>query len=488
MKKSSVAPLLFSKYYNLAPATLTKLGVFDPSLNVDTLLFPDPILAESSSHAEMRAAKIAFDEHFERVRRLLLHSNGDPTHVASKAAFRLLSFPEIPGTCLGYGSDSITGSGAGPEMTNRLMTTGYQIARLGVDDPDLFMAMGLFEENFGPDLIGDMFTNVAFGNIAEFNRRIYEQIGVATQDFSLKLKNGNSYNCKFARNPTISGRDIPIILMPNDILRDLPVALDWAGVQSVSKDNQDFRDSLNTSIRHLWSLKTLESKGKLKDWALSSASAFGDLLDMLHGMDGKPYDFAGDKLGEMIWRSFADRLENEFPFKIEKPATLDYAEVLKVVDKIIEQFTYLIENRDIWKELYTDDGTPRLEKSAQRLFYITALSYCQANNLDITPEAETGRGPVDFKFSQGILGRILVEIKLSKNGKLLQGYNKQLEIYNAAENSFASRYVIIDVGGLGTKLKQVEASRNTQISNKGSAPNLVLINGLPRPSASKTPI
>ncbi len=370
-------------------------------------------------------------------------------------------------------------------MTKRIMETGLQIAQLGIDDPDLFMAMGLFEEDFGPDLIGDMFTNVAFGDILAFNQRIYTAIEVPTQEFEIKLRNGLKYSGVFARNPSVIGEDTPIVLMPSDVLRDLPVALDWSGVQDVSQKNQEFRDSLNESVSALWSKKTLEGKGKLKTWALSSSTAFGDLLDMVHGMDGKPYDFAADKLGELIWRSFGERILNEYPFSINKPKKLDHAAALMVVDQIIDHFTYLIEKRDIWRELYTDDGRPRLEKAAQRLFYIAALSYCEANGLNITPEAETGRGPVDFKFAAGIDGRILVEIKLSKNGQLVNGFTKQLQIYNDAEKAFASRYLIIDVGGMGDKLKKVKAAEQKQLDTHRRAPKILVVDGLPRESASK---
>jgi len=33
-------------------------------------------------------------------------------------------------------------------------------------------------------------------------------------------------------------------------------------------------------------------------------------------------------------------------------------------------------------------------------------SYCQANNLDLSPESDAGRGPVDFKISQGFNDKI----------------------------------------------------------------------------------
>lgn len=484
-KKSAVIPLLFSKHFEIEPSQLSKLGVFDPTLNVDTLLFPDPLLAEKSSHPEMREARATFEAHFERVRKLLLASNGDESSVAWRSANRLLAFPEIKGTCLGYGAESISGSGAGPLMTRRLMQTGLQIAQLGIDDPDLFMAMGLFEEDFGPDLIGDMFTNIAFKHLTDFNRRICPMLGVATRQFNIHLKNGSRFEAEFPVNPTDPSGDVPVILVPLDILRDLPVANDWAGVQSVSQQNQAFRDSLNESVSSLWAKKTLEGKDKLKAWALSSASAFGDLLDMLHGIDGKPYDFASDKLGELIWRTFGDRIQRDHPFNVAKPAKASYDAYLAIVDAIIDQFVMLVEKRDIWKEMYTTDGKPRFEKSAQRLFYVTAMSYCLANDLDITPEAETGRGPVDFKFSVGIEGRILVEIKLSVNNKLVEGYTKQLAIYEEAEVPIDSRYVVIDVGGFGEKMERLEKARDQVLATTGRAPKIIVVDATPKKSASK---
>ena len=114
-----------------------------------------------------------------------------------------------------------------------------------------------------------------------------------------------------------------------------------------------------------------------------------------------------------------------------------------------------------------------------------ALSYCEANDLDITPEAETGRGPVDFKFSHGLQRRVLVEIKLSTNTHLKKGYTKQLKIYNESENPISSYYVVINVGNLNKKWKELEALRDHQQKTHGDAPELMLVNALPRQSASK---
>lgn len=482
--KSSLKPLLFSKHFSVSEERLSALGVFDPTLNADTLLFPDPLLLERSSHPEMRKARVTFEAYFDQVRKLL-HAAKGIEGPALKAAYRKLSFPEVKGTCLGYGSGSIVGSGSGPKMTERLIKTGTVIVELGIDDPDLFMAIGLFEEDFGPDLIGDMFTNVAYGEILEFNQRILRKLNVQTHDFKITLRNGARYSASLPRNPCFPNEEVPILLMPVDILRDLPIALDWRGVQAVSEQNQEFRDSLNGSVANMWSRKTLESKAQLKNWALSGSTQFGDLLDMLHGMDGRPYDFQSDKNGELIWRRFGEEVAKRFPLKIAKPKKLNAASVMGIADQIIEQFRHMIEDRDIWRQLYTDDHKPRFEKSAQRLFYMTAHCYCEANGLDLIPEAESGRGPVDFKLSSGALAKVLVEIKLSTNKQMVSGYEKQLAAYCAGERTENARYVIIDVGHLGSKYRDCLTKRDEIIARRGNAPQIVLINGLPKVSASK---
>jgi hypothetical protein len=234
----------------------------------------------------------------------------------------------------------------------------------------------------------------------------------------------------------------------------------------------------------LWTTKTWESKDKLRAWALSGRDAFGDLLDMVHGHDGKPYDFTSDKLGELIWRSIGQEIAAKYPFAIKKAASASGPELVRITEEIIGKFCDLIEKRDLWRELY-HDNKPRLEKSAQRIFYAVAVAYCAANGIDITPEADTGRGPVDFKFSTGFDRRVLVEIKLSTNPSLVKGFTKQLEVYNEAESPIAGYYVVLDVGHLRSKKKKLDlAVLNHKVSGSGLSV-VRYVDGLPKVSASK---
>lgn len=76
--------------------------------------------------------------------------------------------------------------------------------------------------------------------------------------------------------------------------------------------------------------------------------------------------------------------------------------------------------------LYKDDGRPQREVFARRLFYATADTYCEANDVDLNQEPDSGNRPMDFKLSTGYRGTLLVEVKKSDNPSLLHGFEVQL--------------------------------------------------------------
>lgn len=165
-----------------------------------------------------------------------------------------------------------------------------------------------------------------------------------------------------------------------------------------------------------------------------------------------------------------------------KSLTID--DVYKLVQEIIKQFAHLIEKRGLSKELWSK-GNRRDEKSVQRIFFAVADSYCKANNLDISPEVDTGTGEIDFKFSVGYECRIIVEVKLSDNPKLVPGYEKQLEAYKNAEKTTKGIYIIMDIGKMGKKLERIWKIKSDFLSGKLPASEIYVIDGKIKPSASK---
>ncbi len=469
-------PIQFSRYFGIPDSELLLAGVLDPTLNVDAKLFIDPLLLKHSQHKEMQAADNTYREFFTEIIRLLRASKEDGD-IAWRTAYRKLLFREIKGTCLGYGAASIRGSGVGPKLTTQITHTAKEIVDLGITDPDLFTSLPLLEEKIGPDLISDMTTNIIVKDLIEFNVRINKRFKIPT-----KLFNINGIVTSLPVNE-LEPKLTPVILVPKDILGELPVANDWEEVCDSAAKNAVLRERVNRLIGDVWKAKTRKDKKYIRNNALASYEAFSTLLETIHEIDPISYDFKGDPEGVLIWRGILENIATKYPLALELKS-LNIDEAYNVVLKIIEHFKHLIEHRGLSKELW-HKGKRRNEKSVQRILFAVADSYCKANNLDINPEVDTGTGEIDFKFSSGYSVRVLVEVKLSDNNKLVSGYEKQLEKYKDAEKTSRGIYLIMDIGRLGKKGERISKLKNERYKAGLPVSDVIYIDGTIKPSASK---
>jgi len=469
-------PLQFSRYFGIPDSMMMNLGILDPTLNVDARLFIDPLLLRHSQHEEMRQAENTYKSFFSEIIKLLKASIKEKD-IAWRTAYKKLLFREIKGTCLGYGAASIHGSAFGPKLTEQITATAKEIIDLGIMDPDLFVVLPLLEDNIGPDLISDMTTNIIVEDLIKYNEKIIKALKIPTEKFVVK-----GITAELPRNPK-ELKKTPIILVPKDILRELPVANDWDQVCQSAAENAELRDKVNRLIGEIWKAKTRKDKEKLRVSALASAEAFTTLLNVIHGIDPDTYDFENDPEGILVWRRIHETIAKTYPLTLQlKSLTID--DVYKVVQEIIKQFAHLIENRGLSKELWSK-GKRRDEKSVQRIFFAVADSYCKANNLDISPEVDTGTGEIDFKFSVGYECRIIVEVKLSDNSKLIRGYEKQLEAYKNAEKTTKGIYIIMDIGKMGKKGEKILKLKSQRQAQGFSFSDVIFIDGTIKPSASK---
>ncbi|MDL1871873.1 hypothetical protein FBR05_06680 [Deltaproteobacteria bacterium PRO3] len=470
-------PIQFSRAFKISDKKLYSLGVLDPTLNVDAKLFIDPLLLKLSRHPELKKADKTYREYFSTIIKLLAASKKE-NDAPWRAAYKKLLFREIKGTCLGYGAASISGNGFGPRLTSKITATAKEIIDLGITDPDLFWSLPLLEENVGPDLISDMTTNIILRDLLSFNERIIKKLKIPNQTFVI-----NGITVNLPRNPTESTLT-PVILVPMDILRDLPIANDWSEVCDAAHKNAGLRERVNELIAEIWLAKTRKQKEEIRQKALETQESFETVLDLIHEVQPTPYNVKEDPEGIFTWRNIRESIAVKFPLNLKKPRVLNLDEVYGIVLKIIQQFQHLIEARGLSRELW-HKGKKRGEKSVQRIFFAVADSYCQANNLDVSPEIDTGTGEIDFKFSQGYENRVLVEVKLSDNPKLLPGYTKQLEAYRLAEKSMKGIYIVIDVGRMGKKDEQLIKLKNEQTEHKLPASEIVFIDGQIKESASR---
>ena len=187
---------------------------------------------------------------------------------------------------------------------------------------------------------------------------------------------------------------------------------------------------------------------------------------------------------EQYLRYFTPLEAEPFTPLLGKNKILNREALKAIVIEILKQFQDQVENKGQWKQLWNDEK-PREESDAQRLFYTIAYNYCMANNIDLTPEPNAGNGPVDFKLSHGFNAKIVVELKLSTNGRLVHGYEKQLEIYKQADDTDEGFLLLIDIGRLGKKYEQILKVQKLFLEKYGRASEIWFVNGKRKPSASK---
>jgi hypothetical protein len=471
-------PATIATHFGVSTKLLSHLGIINVLLTTDTPLFIDPLLLKHSQHAEISCgAEKSYASRFETIIKLLTVSQGNED-VAWRNAQRLFKFPEVSWTCLGYGS-STYGSGFGRELISTTLETAVQIINLGVSDIDLFMALALFEEGIGPDRISDMTTNIILSDLVKFSHRINDTLKLPTTVFSI-----SGINTELVENPYSKK---PLLFIPADIVRDLPIAKDWSEISDVVRKNEELRNRVNGQIGNIWATMSRKEKIRLKKAALSSKEAFEEVISLIRQVAPSSYNFKSDPNGEAFWTDLLTTIAQEYPVDLSayRKTNLTLAEAKDVVNTILKQFKDLIENKGLWKELWDDDGKPRKEKAAQRLLFAVAYSYCKANNLDLTPEADAGNGPVDFKVSSGFKVKIVVEIKLSKNPQTVHGYKKQLEIYKKADDTDIGIFVLIDVGSLGRKYEEIQRIRVSHLNDHDIASDVWYIDGLQKESASR---
>jgi hypothetical protein len=469
-------PTLFSAYFGIRPQMLAAAGLIDPFLDVDIPLFIDPVLLEKSSNNTINSTAIArFRDHFEVMVRMLAISKSE-NDAAWKAARRKLDLSEPPENGLGYGGSGRSGSSRPEDIRETILRTSKEIITLGASDPEMISLMGFFEENVGPDTISDMTTTVIMDDLAEITEKFCQRNGVPLFSFDVCARH------KLPKFVDHRGRAVPIVLVPEDIVRDLPIANDWSDIERAAMENAHIRACVNQFLGGIVKPTVVERKEALRKAALGSSADFDFFLAAVKE-NVSNYDPNLDALGYYRLKAI---IANGLP-GLKRTTTYDLKlgqdEVMRVVRDTIVQFKRHVEAGNLWEELWVGDK-PKKERAAQLIYYAIADAFCKANDLDISPEANMGGGPIDFKFSSGYRARVLVEMKRS-GGTVVHGYEKQLEFYKTASQTEFGMFVIINYGDLGNKLKEITFIRDERLRKGERASEIIVIDATRKASASK---
>jgi hypothetical protein len=413
-----------------------------------------------------------FQDHFEDYVRLLVISENEGD-AAWRAARNLLDLREPPQTGLGYGGSGKSGSSRPAEIRDIIMRTSMEIIRLGSKDPEMISLMGFFEENIGPDTISDFTTRVIMDELAKLTEDFCQKNGIPTSDTTL---------VEGTQLPKFNGASI--ILVPKDIVRDLPIANDWSEIQDAALKNQKIRQRVNSHLADIAKPTVADRKAAIKAAALESADNFESFLHSIK-QNAASYDAKADALAYYKLREILRSNLEQFKQTSKPDITKNPQALRDFVIETIKHFKHHVEHGNLWEELWIGEE-PKKERAAQLIYFAIADCFCIANDVDISPEANMGGGPIDFKFSHGHKARVLVELKRD-SGTVKHGYEKQLEIYKDASRTNYGIFVVMDygTGKLGNKLNQIQAIQHRRLEDGEPASDIIVIDASKKASASQ---
>lgn len=460
-------PVSFTDAFGIDKNVFDSTGAFDPILDVDSRLFIDPALLERTHEKAFIGSYEEMQHFFAGMISLLKHSSS-PKDRFWRRADKELQFTEVRGTCLGYSKAGINGNGIGSQLRQQILRSIQELVQSGAEDPVLFELLGVFEEGIGADRISDLLVHKLIDRICIYTEHIMDLccFDAPCIDYLGHL---------LPRSPYSS---YPVLLLPKSILHPLPLAVQFEDIPAVCRENERVRECINKWFD--FSEGTTPSKNVLFRHMKNDKEFRDAFIDAYRECVPIPYDFTQDYLGEISWYEKGKKLARNNPLPLESDNSLAI-----VVMQIVMQFKSLIEDNGAWELLYHEDRlTPRKERSAQHLFSSVAEAYCRANNIDISPEVNSGNGPVDFKFSRGHQNRMLVELKLSKNPRLSHCIEKQIPIYMRQEHTENAVYLLLNVGN-DKAVAAFRAQYNALGKEEKRKIKLVVVDAKPKQSASK---
>lgn len=483
----------FSDIFQVSSEELEKYGAFDISLIADVPLFIDPFLLFSSEKPEYQYLHKQILDYLT-----FLKKKADEGVTDDKLIDSWYTFPERKQNWFGYCELGNGGKGLGHEFAvnmHSMMPVAFK--NLGTETitaTSHLEKVGLFKQGVGKDNISDFTTNLILDYLLKYTENFAKQYIDSSLCKNLSIKKAYfDYDVErwLPRNYTLPYfQDDFIILTPKDILtRDETwinqhEMLERFDEISASIDNAELRALIDNYFRSRipTNLKAKDTDKVLKYARWETIRKYPELIEYYISKKEEEKDEA-KSVADYKVRDIQQVLVSNIHYflsenKIDKrfyemPPVASYVET----QNRIKYFKDCIENNDGYKLFYVDNKPVKRESDLQILFRFVWY----ATLLDVNREVNNGRGPVDYKVSRGSKDATLVEFKLASNTSLKRNLEKQLEIYQKANNTQFGIKVIMyfndeELNRVNKVLKEL---------NMAEDPNVVLIDARKKKSASK---
>ncbi|MDA0780850.1 MAG: hypothetical protein PQ612_10785 [Rickettsiales bacterium] len=437
-------PVSFAKHFKLDKEKLSELGTFNPVLNFDTKLFVEPLLLKKSSSPIIQASFKTYNEFFRKLL-MLIKASKEPDDICWRQAKRLISFPEYKSTCIGYGSDSINGSGSGSNLNERILQSAKDIVEAAQDNPEIFLLLPLLEEGIGADIVSDMTQTIIDDDICKYTVDAMEKLGVkGTKPYTTKQR--TTY--MLAYNPY---HKCPVKLLPSDILSNLPMADDFDDwITKIAGINSDLRDGINQHIGETWFKENkVKKKEEILELIKSDKDFFFVVLKTLQETSLDHYDIEQDWQGLRRWLEDSKKFITPENFNKIQSVEEKQEALFEAVAEVITQFKDLIECEELWRIFWTQQGSELKhvnELYSQMLFYMVSNTWLAAQDSNVSVDRYLNKETqqINYIFSISKKCKVVVQVKHSDNFSGLEKiYDKQHSLYNEgkAPRSF---YVVMN--------------------------------------------
>ncbi len=448
-----MADIYFTDFFNVPEETLSTYGAFNIALDIDLPLFIDPFLLFASENEDYKKLHDGIIEYL-----LFLRERSLEGHVSKAMLQAWYFFPEVKENCFGFCIDGHSGRGLAGNFAKAL-NSGFE---------DIFKSFGeetitkghhleklcLIKDRVGRDTISDFTTNLIKDYLLLYTEAFAKEHIPADKCSSISVPK-SIFNYQFKRwmpksylLPIYKGKHL--ILTPIDMLTKDDT---WINKKDLWNKFESIPDAIpNGQLREL-----------VNDYFYSQLPK-----------DDKPTKEDREKAISRTLRQFPDTIDYFIKLKeAGRKEAFDNSKLkvgnsnevyINLVNKLVQLLSTTSKFYDIPPQNSEEETAKRIEflkdvienKGGHKLFYIKGkpvkresdlqiafrLTWVEASS-DITREADDGRGPVDFKITNGAKDKVLVEFKLASNSALKRNLENQTAIYEKASDAKISFKVIM---------------------------------------------
>ncbi len=445
--------IYFTDWFDVDPDVLSDYGALNISLINDLPLFIDPFLLFTSKK------KIYQNLHEQIIAYLkYLRDRSTEGNINAGLLKAWYMFPEVKQLWLGYSLSGNRGSGLGmnfaKSLNNNLNIIFSNFGDEKITKGSHLEKVCLIQAGVGRDNISDFTANLIMKHLLEYTQtfaqkyiseNLRRQISVKNVvfDYEFGVWKSKIYDLPYLNQDYV-------LLTPKDILTkdenwiNRPELVD--NVEKIANSVSD--DQLRAQVNQYLSIALSKDKKK-EPTKKEKAKAYSYLLQKYPKLIEYYIKMKEDKGKDAVRLSDLKVAESEEFFIHQIASIVDslekntnfYKKDFDTLAEARERVEFLkneIENNDAYKLFYHKGKPIQRESDLQILFRLVWF----ATPSDFNSEVNNGRGPVDFKISRGSKDVSLVEFKLAKNTKLKQNLQKQVQIYEKANNTKKSLKVI----------------------------------------------